>query len=112
MHAAFAHCFAIVVQVSHERAELARQLSQQQAAMEEEQHSRKKMRRKLGKRLEEAERQVVHLQQCLEEKYACSTCCILVLRPLLFSIEHLALHQLMVACSSGQPGIILGFSLN
>ena len=61
---------ARVLQVSHERAELARQLSQQQAAMEEEQHSRKKMRRKLGKRLEEAERQVVHLQQCLEEKYA------------------------------------------
>ena len=58
------------LQVSNDRAELARQLSQQQAAMEEEQHSRKKMRKKLGKRLEESERQIVHLQQCLEEKCA------------------------------------------
>lgn len=57
-----------VLQVSHERAELARQVSQQQAALEEEEHSRKKLRRKLGKRLEESERQVAHLQQLLEEK--------------------------------------------
>lgn len=58
----------ILLQVSHERAELARQLSQVEAAMEEEQHSKKKLRRKLGKQLEESERQVVHLQQCLEDK--------------------------------------------
>lgn len=59
--------------MSHERAELAHQLNRTQAALEEEQHSKKKLRRKLGKQLEESERQLVHLQQCLEEKYARSS---------------------------------------
>lgn len=45
-----------------------RKLSEQQAMLEEEQHSRKKLRKKLGKRLEEAEREVMQLQQKLDEK--------------------------------------------
>ncbi len=45
-----------------------RKLSEQQAMLGEEQHSKKKLRKKLGKKLEETEREVVHLQQKLDEK--------------------------------------------
>ena len=54
--------------MSGERAELARRLSEQAALLEEEQHSKRKLRKKLGKKLEEAEREVAQLQQRLEDK--------------------------------------------
>lgn len=38
------------------------------ALLEEEQHSKKKLRKKLSKRLEETEREVAQLQQKLEDK--------------------------------------------
>ena len=56
------------VQVSSERAELARKLNEQQALLEEEKHSKKKLRKKLTKKLEELEREAAQLQQKLEEK--------------------------------------------
>jgi hypothetical protein len=54
--------------VSSDRAELARKLNEQLALLEEEQHSKRKLRKKLGKRLEEAEREVAQLQLKLDEK--------------------------------------------
>ena len=57
-----------LTQVSNERAELASRLSEQAALLEEEQHSKKKLRKKLGKRLEDTEREVAQLQQKLEDK--------------------------------------------
>lgn len=63
----FITCFA-VTQVSSDRAELAKKLSEQLALVEEEQHSKRKLRKKLGKRLEEAEREVAHLQLKFDEK--------------------------------------------
>lgn len=57
-----------VIQVSSDRAELARKLNEQLALLEEEQHSKRKLRKKLGKRLEEAEREVAQLQLKLDEK--------------------------------------------
>lgn len=56
------------VQVSGERAELSRRLNEQMALLKEEQHSKKKLRKKLSKRLEETEREVAQLQQKLEDK--------------------------------------------
>ena len=55
-------------QVSSERAELASRLNEQLALLEEEQHSKRKLRKKLTKRVEEAEREVAQLQQKLEDK--------------------------------------------
>ncbi|KAL3149782.1 hypothetical protein ABBQ38_013608 [Trebouxia sp. C0009 RCD-2024] len=54
--------------VSSERAELASRLNEQLALLEEEQHSKRKLRKKLTKRVEEAEREVAQLQQKLEDK--------------------------------------------
>ena len=54
--------------MSSERAELSRRLSEQAALLEEEQHSKRKLRKKLSKRLEHAEREAAQLQQKLEEK--------------------------------------------
>ena len=56
------------MQVSGERAELSRRLNEQMALLKEEQHSKKKLRKKLSKRLEETEREVAQLQQKLEDK--------------------------------------------
>lgn len=61
-------CGYWLTQVSGERAELASRLSEQVALLEEEQHSKKKLRKKLSKRLEDAEREVAQLQQKLEDK--------------------------------------------
>ena len=66
-HEMFITCCA-VTQVSSNRAELARKLNEQLALLEEEQHSKRKLRKKLGKRLEEAEREVAQLQLKLDEK--------------------------------------------
>ena len=54
--------------MSGERAELTSRLSEQVALLEEEQHSKRKLRKKLGKRLEDTEREVAQLQQKLEDK--------------------------------------------
>ena len=61
-------CGYYLTQVSGERAELASRLSEQVALLEEEQHSKKKLRKKLSKRLEDTEREVAQLQQKLEDK--------------------------------------------
>ena len=60
--------FLLFGQVSSERAELARRVHEQQAQLEEEEHSKRKLRKKLSRRLEEAEREVAHLRQKLDEK--------------------------------------------
>ena len=54
--------------MSSDRAELAKKLNEQLAFLEEEQHSKRKLRKKLGKRLEETERQAAQLQLKLDEK--------------------------------------------
>ena len=56
--------------MSSERSELARKLSEQQALLEDEQHSKRKLRKKLTKKLEELEREAAQLQQKLDERYA------------------------------------------
>lgn len=67
-HMALTRELVVFHQVSNDRAELSRKLNEQLALLEEEQHSKRKLRKKLGKRLEETEREVAQLQHKLEEK--------------------------------------------